>query len=218
MDINLFGIFVTVAIAHFLALLSPGPDFVLVVKSAIRNQGKNAIGVALGIASANALYIGLCLIGVGSILAASVTVMIALKIIGGLFLIYLAVQALRANKSAYNNLDMSEQDQSSTEKLTFFREFITGFMSGILNPKNLLFYLSLFTVVLTPDVGLTFKLGLGIWMISVVFLWDLAIIFLLSTPKVRRQFTKSAFYIDKVTGAILGLIGIAIVRSALTKQ
>ncbi len=91
-------------------------------------------------------------------------------------------------------------------------------MSGILNPKNLLFYLSLFTVVLTPDVGLAFKLGLGIWMISVVFLWDLTIIFLLSTPKVRTQFTKSAYYIDKVTGAILGLIGLAIVKSALTKQ
>ena len=218
MDVNLLGIFVTVTIAHFLALLSPGPDFVLVVKSAIRNEGKNAIGVALGIASANALYIGLCLIGVGSILAASVTLMIALKVIGGVFLIYLAVQAIRASKSSYNNLDMAEHTNSKTVKATFFKEFITGFMSGILNPKNLLFYLSLFTVVLTPEVGFTFKLGLGIWMISVVFLWDLSIIFLLSTPKVRTKFTKLAYYIDKVTGAILGLIGFAIVKSALTKQ
>ncbi|TXX97145.1 lysine transporter LysE, partial [Vibrio mimicus] len=39
MDVGLTSIFVTVAIAHFLALLSPGPDFVLVVKSAIRNKG-----------------------------------------------------------------------------------------------------------------------------------------------------------------------------------
>ncbi len=121
MDINLFGIFFTVAIAHFLALLSPGPDFVLVVKSAMRNQGKNAIGVTLGIVSAKALYIGLCLIGVGSILAASVSVMIALKVIGGLFLIYLAIQALRANKNSYSNLNMVEQSQSSTEKLTFLK-------------------------------------------------------------------------------------------------
>ncbi|GAC35580.1 LysE family translocator [Paraglaciecola polaris] len=218
MDVNLFGIFVTVAIAHFLALLSPGPDFVLVVKSAIRNEGKNAIGVALGIASANALYIGLCLIGVGSILAASVTVMIVLKVIGGLFLIYLAVQALRASKSSYENLDIAEHSHSNKIKATFFKEFITGFMSGILNPKNLLFYLSLFTVVLTPDVGLAFKLGLGIWMTAIVFLWDLSIIFLLSTPKVRSKFTKLAYYIDKVTGAILGIIGFAIVKSALAKQ
>lgn len=218
MDVNLLGIFVTVAVAHFLALLSPGPDFVLVVKSAIRNEGKNAIGVALGIASANALYIGLCLIGVGSILAASATVMIVLKVIGGLFLIYLAVQALRASKSSYKSLDIAEQPHSNKVKATFFKEFITGFMSGILNPKNLLFYLSLFTVVLTPEVGLAFKLGLGIWMTAIVFLWDLSIIFLLSTPKVRSKFTKLAYYIDKITGAILGIIGFAIVKSALAKQ
>ncbi|NQY87727.1 MAG: LysE family transporter [Colwellia sp.] len=218
MDVNLLGIFVTVAIAHFLALLSPGPDFVLVVKSAIKNEGKNAIGVALGIAFANAVYIGLCLVGVGSILAASVPVMIALKVIGGLFLIYLALQALCARKSSYSNLDMPESTNASAIKSTFLKEFITGFMSGILNPKNLLFYLSLFTVVLTPEIGFAFKLGLGLWMTVIVFLWDLSIIFLLSTRKVRSKFTKAAYYIDKITGVLLGLIGFAIVKSALMKQ
>ena len=65
MEENMITIFVTVAIAHFLALLSPGPDFVLVTKSALQNKKSTAIGVASGIASANALYIALCLIGVG---------------------------------------------------------------------------------------------------------------------------------------------------------
>lgn len=215
MDLSLLGIFITVAGAHFLALLSPGPDFVLVVKSAIKNAGKKSIGIAAGIATANAIYITLCLIGVGSILAASVTVMIVLKIIGGLFLIYLAIQALRAKKESYENLavyDIGKQVDTS-----WLKEFITGFMSGILNPKNLLFYLSLFTVVLTKDVNLTFKIILGIWMTSVVFLWDIAIIYLLSTRSVRRKFSRIAYYIDKLTGAILGLIGFSIVRSALTK-
>ncbi len=94
-------------------------------------------------------------------MAASVPVMIALKIIGGFFLIYLAVQALRARKSSYDNLDIVESKNNIVSKSTFLKEFITGFMSGILNPKNLLFYLSLFTVVLTPEVGFAFKLGLG---------------------------------------------------------
>lgn len=43
-------------------------------------------------------------------------------------------------------------------------------MSGILNPKNLLFYLSLFAVVLTKDVNFSFKVILGIWMTAVVYL------------------------------------------------
>jgi threonine/homoserine/homoserine lactone efflux protein len=55
-------------------------------------------------------------------------------------------------------------------------------------------------------------------MTTIVFLWDLSIIFLLSTRKVRSKFTKAAYYIDKVTGALLGVIGFAIVKSALTKQ
>ena len=216
MDSSLLGIFVTVAIAHFLALLSPGPDFVLIVKSAIKNGSKKSIGVAAGISSANALYIALCLIGVGSILAKSATVLIVLKVMGGLFLIYLAIQALRAKKDSYKELALVETNdrQSGT---TWLSEFITGFMSGILNPKNLLFYLSLFTVVLTKDINLSFKMTLGIWMTMVVFFWDVAIIYLLSTSRVQSKFSKVAYYIDKLTGAILGMIGFSIVRSAFTK-
>ncbi|MFV0575255.1 MAG: LysE family transporter [Vibrio sp.] len=198
-------------------LQSPGPDFVLVVKSAIKNKRKNAVGVALGISLANAVYIALCLVGVGTILAASVPLMISLKIIGGLFLIYLAINALKARKDAYDSLSVSNSDVDNAVQKTFFYELTTGFMSGILNPKNLLFYLSLFTVVLTNDVSFGFKVALGIWMTTIVFLWDTAIIFLLSTNKVRNRFTKLAFYIDKITGAVLGIIGFTIVKSAISR-
>jgi len=199
-----------------LALLSPGPDFVLVVKSAIKNGPRKSIGVAAGIASANALYIALCLIGVGALLASSVMIMIALKIAGGLFLIYLAIMALKAKKKDYPALESIENNSKQSET-TFLKEFATGFMSGILNPKNLLFYLSLFTVVLTNDVNFAFKVGLGIWMTAVVFVWDLSVIYVLSREKVRKKFSKLAYYIDKFTGAILGLIGFTIVKSALTR-
>lgn len=215
MEIGLVSIFAAVAIAHFLALLSPGPDFILVVKSALKGNRKNAIGVALGIATANAVYIGLCLIGVGAILASSVSLMIALKVIGGLFLIYLAFHALKAPKNAYQNLTVDSENVPILSSFSFLKEFVTGFLSGILNPKNLLFYLSLFTVALTPEINFQFKLILGVWMTLVVFLWDVTIIYLLSRDSVRKKFTKVAFYIDKITGVILCAIGFSVVKSAL---
>ncbi|WP_201554521.1 LysE family translocator [Psychrobacter immobilis] len=218
MNWDLLSIFITVGLAHFLALLSPGPDFVLIVKSAIKNDSKDAIGVALGITFANSVYISLCLIGVGSILAASAPIMITLKIIGGLFLMYLGIQALRARKNAYDQFQVAQSAHSNIPKTTFLKEFTAGFLSGIFNPKNLLFYLSLFTVVLTPEISFVFKLGLGIWMTVVVFAWDTAIIFLLSTRKVRAKFTQVAYYIDKVTGALLGVIGLTIVRTAIADR
>jgi len=217
MEINILGIFLTVVFAHFLALISPGPDFVILVKSAVKNDSKKAIGVAFGISIANALYIALCLVGVGSLLASSVYMMVGLKVAGGLFLVYLAVQALRAKKSDYASLSVPV-NKNEVGNTTFLKEFMIGFMSGILNPKNVLFYLSLFTVVLTKDVSLTFKVMLGIWMTLVVFLWDAAIVHLLSGDRIRRKFTKLAYYIDKATGAILGAVGVAIVKSALTKS
>ncbi|HIC47627.1 MAG TPA: lysine transporter LysE [Methylophaga aminisulfidivorans] len=218
MDFGLVSIFFAVAVAHFLALLSPGPDFVLVVKSAMKGHRKKAIGVALGIATANAVYIGLCLVGVGAILAASVSLMMALKIIGGLFLLYLAFHALKTPKSAYQELTISSANNTELVKISFIKECITGFMSGILNPKNLLFYLSLFTVALTPEVSLGFKILLGVWMTLVVFCWDVAIIYLLSKQTVRNKFTRLSFYIDKATGVILGAIGFNIVKSVLIRQ
>lgn len=218
MDISLLSIFISVALAHFLALLSPGPDFVLVVKSALKGNQKNAIGVALGIAIANAVYIGLCLIGVGAILSTSVGLMIALKVIGGLFLMYIAFHALKAPKSAYNNVVIAAHSSVAFSLTCFCKEFATGFLSGILNPKNLLFYLSLFTVALTPEVSITFKVILGVWMTLIVFIWDVAIIYMLSKQRVREKFVKASYFIDKVTGAVLGVIGFNIVKSVWSKQ
>ena len=56
--------FLVIAGAHFLALLSPGPDFFLIVRSAVINGARVASGVCVGIALANGVYIGLAISGV----------------------------------------------------------------------------------------------------------------------------------------------------------
>ena len=136
----------TVVLAHFFALLSPGPDFLLVVKSGLRNNKNNAIGIALGIASANAAYILLCIIGVGELLLRSLLLMKVLRISGGLFLTYIAFMALKAKKADYNFINNPIDIENG--RISFLREYLTGFISGITNPKNLIFYLSLFSLVL----------------------------------------------------------------------
>lgn len=205
----------TVVVAHFLALISPGPDFLLVVRSAFRNSRRRALGVALGIALANGLYITLCIIGVASMLAHSLWLMTTLKVIGGLFLMYIAFHALKARRSDYAFLNRPEQ-QTSTDKNTpsFFKEFLLGMASGLSNPKNIIFYLSLFSVVLTPETSTALKLGLGVWMTVLVFAWDAMIIFVLSQHNVRQWFAKLAFYIDKAAGVLLGIMGWTLLKNA----
>ena len=215
MDIGTYAIITTVVVAHFLALISPGPDFLLVVKSAVRNTRSKAIGVAVGISIANGFYIGLCIVGVGSILATSLVVMTLLKICGGLFLVYVAFHALKAKRSDYSFLtETNERSEKNTEN-SFWKEFLTGFISGICNPKNIIFYLSLFSVVLTDQISILFRVGLGIWMTVLVFLWDAFIIFVLSQNRVKKIFSKVAFYVDKLAGAVLGLVGVKLIENAI---
>lgn len=214
-------IIVTVVAAHFLALISPGPDFLLVVRSALRNTRRRALGVALGIALANGVYIALCIVGVGAVLAHSLWLMTLLKILGGLFLLYVAWQAMRARKSDYafiHAADHASAGDRASAAPSFWREFALGMFSGLSNPKNILFYLSLFSVVLTPQVGTGLSIGLDLWMTALVFVWDAAIIFVLSHRPVRQAFGKLAFYFDKLAGALLGLMGAKLLHSAAQAQ
>ena len=86
--------------------------------------------------------------------------------------------------------------------------------SGLSNPKNIIFYLSLFSVVLTPETSTALKLGLGVWMTVLVFAWDAMIIFVLSQHNVRQWFAKLAFYIDKAAGVLLGIMGWTLLKNA----
>lgn len=218
MDIGLIAIMTTVVVAHFIALVSPGPDFLLVVRSAVRNTKSKALGVAFGISAANGVYITLCIVGVGAVLATSLVIMTILKIVGGLFLVYVAYQAIRSKRSDYSFISEENAQAKPLESNSFWKEFLTGFVSGISNPKNILFYLSLFSVVLTNEVGIWFKIGLGIWMTVLVFLWDAFIIFVLSQNQVRRVFSKMAFFVDKLAGSVLGFIGLKLVESAVFEE
>ena len=82
--------------------------------------------------------------------------MTAIKFAGGVFLTYLAVMALKDKKSDYVFLIKSAEAEDTKES-TLPKEFLIGFASGILNPKNPLFYLSLFTLILNNEVGIGFK-------------------------------------------------------------
>lgn len=142
MNSSIFPIVTTVVIAHFLALISPGPDFMLLVKSGIKNGVRNALGLALGIASANGVYIFLCIIGIGDLLMNSLILLRVLKAIGGIFLLYIAISALKSRKNEYcKNVEIHD---ISGKKEKFSKEFSKEFVSSITNPKNLVFYLCLF--------------------------------------------------------------------------
>lgn len=139
--------FLALALAHFVALLSPGPDFFLLVGYAARYRLRGSAGLCVGIAAGNALYIVLVIIG-WSALRQFAWLFTLIELCGALYLLWIGSHLVRSQPQAMR-LHETHQRCPSLRK-----QILLGLGSALLNPKNALFYLALMTALLGPDVTL----------------------------------------------------------------
>jgi threonine/homoserine/homoserine lactone efflux protein len=192
-----------IAGAHFLALLSPGPDFFLIVRSAVVNGARVASGVCVGIALANGVYIGLAIGGV-AVLQEVAGLFAVLKWAGCAYLAWLGWRFLTVRGERWLRRPARRR---AIRRGSWWRECRVGFLSGILNPKNSLFYASLFSLGFERDTTFGVQLAYGVWMFAVVLLWDLCIARAAGHPPVVRRFMMHVRTVERITGAVL--LGIA---------
>ncbi|WP_066913374.1 LysE family translocator [Millisia brevis] len=197
--------FLAVAAAHAVALLIPGVDFFLIVRTATVDGWRRATGVCLGIAAANGMFIALAFSGIA--LISDSTVLRVIQAAGGVFLTYLGVLFLRSVGR------LSHEEPRTTPSRGWFGNVITGFASGALNPKNALFYVSLAAAL--TDVGPRVLALYGIWMFAVVLAWDLFIARILGSETARARFGRLLPWITKVAGTVLVLFGVGMVVDVL---
>ena len=189
--------FPALALVHFMALLSPGPDFFLLIGYAIRYRLRGSMGLCFGIAAGNGLYILLVVIGSG-LLRQAPLLFTLIELLGAGYLLWVGSQLL---KSRAGKLEWQRASLSARPSLT--KQLLLGLGSSLLNPKNALFYLALMTALLGPDVNVTQQAICGVWMTSVVLLWDLLLIVLIALPQVQRRLGNFVWKIERAAGGIL---------------
>ncbi|WDY60415.1 LysE family translocator [Pseudomonas sp. PSKL.D1] len=194
--------FLLVALAHFLALLSPGPDFFLIARSSIHAGWRIASGACLGIALANGLFIAMAFAGF-TVLREGSTLFIGLQLAGAGYLLYIGQLFLRhAGKS-----DLAAHT-SGRAVSGWWRGLGAGFLSGILNPKNALFYASLASMVASSSAA--WKWACGAWMFSIVMLWDLLVAVAIGHPRLLRRFSRVLPWLERATGVMLMALAVAL--------
>jgi len=202
--------FLFVAAAHFLALLSPGPDFFLVARTSIKFGWRDAAKVCLGIAIANGVFILAAFSGITLFRPDSIG-FIGIQLAGCIYLLYIGQLFIRfAGTSTITEQYLSDNSCSKNPSAVSrrYREFSMGFLSGILNPKNALFYVSLATLVSGSHTAAGVKVLYGIWMFSIVLLWDLLIAVFIGNQRVLQRFSRMLPWLERTSGVIL--IGLAL--------
>ena len=195
--------FPALALAHFVALLSPGPDFFLLVGYAARYRMRGSAGLCVGIAVGNGLYILLAIIGWG-ILRQLPLLFTIIELLGALYLLWIGSLLIRSRPQTLTGADARSTCPG------FGKQLLLGLGSSLLNPKNALFYLALMTALLGPSVTLLQQTMSGIWMTSVVLCWDLLIVMFIGLPQIQRRLTRGILWVERIAGGVLIIFGCAI--------
>lgn len=214
---NELSILATLATVHFIALMSPGPDFALVVQNATRYGRQTGVYIALGLSFGILLHSLLSLTGVSYLVHQQPTLFALVQIAGGSYLFYLGFGALKGTwQTLSSKIETSAEESSSSLLLSNKRQaFSRGFATNILNPKALVFFVSLMSTLVPASMSLTGK-GVALFILwSLSLAWFSFLAWALSTERLQAKLKSLAVYIDGLCGIIFTLVGASILWQSL---
>ena len=194
--------FLTVAILHLFAVASPGPDFVLITRQSLRYNRKVAIWTSLGIGTGILFHSLLAITGLVLLITSNELFSIILKIIGSLYLLYLGFNSILRSKEESN----IEEEITNTYKLN---GFLAGLITNITNIKAILFFITVFSVVLDTGNNL-YLLLYGAYMALATFIWFSIISFVFTSEGFKGRFSSFLSLFEKIIGFTLILLSLQI--------
>lgn len=200
----------TVVIAHGLAVASPGPDFAVVLRQSIAHGRAPALWTALGIGLGIGVHVAYAVVGIGLLISQTPWLMAAIQLAGAAYLLWIARDALTAAPHSDAALDATGHTPA-----TAWRSLRVGFVTNVLNPKATLFFLALFTAVISPDTPLAVQLGLGVWLCVATGAWFALVSVAFTTAAARRWFIARAHWIDRGMGVVLVVLAGHLIWSVL---
>lgn len=188
-------------IAIFMAML-PGADFVMVTRTSIYNGRFAGLYMSLGMCLSVCIHASYSIAGLAVVIANSPWLFSAIKYLGAAYLIYIAWQLLTTRES------LNKDQGSSTTQMSPFMALRLGFTCNILNPKTSIFFLSIFTQVVSIDTPIIMQISYGLIIVLAHFIWYSGVALLLSHPSILPRFNRQKQKVDKVAGFVLMLIAI----------
>lgn len=199
---TLFGLIFGI---HLLAVMSPGPDFIMVLKNALQYNRKIAIYTAWGISMGIGIHILYSVAGIAYLLQKNQNIFQIIKIMGALYIIYMGVKTML---SKGQNIKMQANRKEAV--IPVKQALKIGFMTNVLNPKASLFFLSIFSLLIPPNVPAWVLIGISLMLITVTFLWFTLVSFIFTNQLIIKRYEKYESIILKIFGTILIMLGIGI--------
>ena len=208
LKMNYLPLISTVAILNLLAVMSPGPDFVITVKNSIRYSRRSGIFTSMGIGLGLCIHLSYCAAGIGFIISKSIILFSIIKLLGAGYLIYIGISSILTKGQ-----EAEITEEKTSDDLTRVQAFRTGFFTNVLNPKVTLFILSLFTLVIGPATPAYVIFIISVIIILTAVIWFTIVSIFFTQLSVQRVFYKYENIINRFLGGLLVLLGVKIALS-----
>ena len=203
------GNLATIAAAFFVAAASPGPATIAVASVSINSDRKSGLVFGLGLAVGLAVWGLVAAAGLGAILQTSNVALTALKVLGGIYLLWLAFKSARAATTS-RHISPNSQDKR--------RHFFYGLVLNLSNPKAVFAWMAALALGLNAGSGAgQVALATGICM-CLGFLIYSVYAFAFSTPGAMLVYSRARRWVDGAVAGLFAVAGIALIKSAFARQ
>lgn len=202
-------LFLTVALVHIVALMSPGPDFFFVSQTAVSRSRKEAMMGVLGITAGVMVWAGVALLGLHLILEKMAWLHNIIMVGGGLYLCWMGYQMLRGALKK----EVASAPAPHIELATGGRSFLKGLLTNLANPKAIIYFGSVFSLFVSDSVGSAERWGIFVLIVLETFAWFSIVASLFALPAMRSGYQRLAKWIDGFAGALFAGFGIHLIIS-----
>ena len=205
------NIWLSLAVIHITAVITPGANFLAVTQTALTRSRRAGLWVACGIITGSFIHVTAGIIGFAVIISHIPLLFAAIRLLGGLYFAYTGFKMLKA---AYVQFRPDhEADTAIPTKLNFddftpAEAYRRGLFTHLSNPASMLYYVSLFTGFVPISATLLEKLLIAAALLGTTSLWYLLVAFMFSQGRIRMFYVRLMPYMNSLFGLLW--IGLAI--------
>jgi RhtB (resistance to homoserine/threonine) family protein len=197
----------TIGLVHFLAAMSPGPSFLATAQTAAARSRAEGIKVALGLGAGTTVWSAAAILGLNFLFSRVHWLFMGMKVGGALFLLWTACRIFRHAADPFEMREGANIEKGHSA-------LVRGFLIHISNPKVVVFFGSIFVAMLPSEVPAWMTVVLiAILTMNEIVWYSLVSLFFGSSP-VRRLYLITKRWLDRATGAFLGLLGLRLLWQA----
>ncbi|MBK1668427.1 hypothetical protein CKO28_10310 [Rhodovibrio sodomensis] len=203
----------TLWFVHLLAVISPGPSLLVVVRSAIAGSRGQGTRVACGLGLGTLVWSLAALFGLGVLFALAPWLYTGMKIAGAAFLLYIAVMMWRHAREpiAIDGTLATDGDGGPGAAQGPRAAVRLGLLTQLANPKVAVFFGSIFVTLLPADPSPWVQAAVIAIVCTNEVGWYTGVAYAFGVPRLRRGYARAKAWIDRTCGGFLALLGLRLV-------